>query len=225
MSLLQQLSTTGSLTESQRQSGKNGISSLLHKEGLDTVCPCVGLVSMSCYHSVWVVCLSVTTHRKHPAMVYSASRAARSVLIRPQHATVSTVVLFRGLISWLLESLTFLFPSPVSTLWKLCTLPHGNSVSCLSFATMVLLQYGGAVFPVMDHRREDVAVGGWQGGSWREGPGAGRLCSVAGLVKLIDEKGKRVFLAGWGFILLAALIHLSRFRVAAAEVAIALQGC
>lgn len=52
---------------------------------------------------------------------------------------------------------------------------------------------------------------------------------MAGLVKLIDEKGKLVFLAGWGFILLAALIHLSRFKVAAAAVvggvAITLQGC
>lgn len=59
----------------------------------------------------------------------------------------------------------------------------------------------------------------------REGQVAGRLCSVAGLVKLIDEKGKPVFLAGWGFILLAVLIHLSRFKVAAGGVAIALQGC
>lgn len=63
------------------------------------------------------------------------------------------------------------------------------------------------------------------GGERREGRVAGRLCSVAGLVKLIDEKGKPVFLAGWGFILLAVLIHLSRFKVAAGGVAIALQGC
>lgn len=52
---------------------------------------------------------------------------------------------------------------------------------------------------------------------------------MAGLVKLIDEKGKLVFLAGWEFILLAALIHLSRFKVSAAlaagGVAITLQGC
>lgn len=51
---------------------------------------------------------------------------------------------------------------------------------------------------------------------------------MAGLVKLIDEKGRLVFLAGWGFILLAALIYLSRFKVAAVAaggVAISLQGC
>lgn len=46
----------------------------------------------------------------------------------------------------------------------------------------------------------------------KEGKVAGRFCSVAGLVKLIDEKGKLVFLADWGFILLAVLIHLSRFQ-------------
>lgn len=48
---------------------------------------------------------------------------------------------------------------------------------------------------------------------------------MVGLVKLIDEKGKLVFLAGRGFILLAALIHLSRFKVVVGGVAITLQGC
>lgn len=36
---------------------------------------------------------------------------------------------------------------------------------------------------------------------------------MAGLVKLIDEKGKLVFLASWEFILLTVLMHLSQFRV------------
>lgn len=51
---------------------------------------------------------------------------------------------------------------------------------------------------------------------------------MAGLVKLIDEKGKLVFLAARGFILLAGLIHLSRFEVSGVVmvggVAIPLQG-
>lgn len=71
--------------------------------------------------------------------------------------------------------------------------------------------------------------GGWCCEGLVEGEGRGRFCSVAGLVKLTDEKGKLVFLAGWGFILLAALIHLSRFKVSAAVVAagvaITPQGC
>lgn len=40
-------------------------------------------------------------------------------------------------------------------------------------------------------------------------PVAGRLCSMTAPVKLIDDKGERLFLAGWGFNPAAALIHLS----------------
>lgn len=86
-----------------------------------------------------------------------------------------------------------------------------------------------AVFSEMDGQGAGSAVGCCWGRGCREGQVARRLCTVAGLVKLIDEKGKLVFLAGWGFILLAALIHLSSFKVSLAVVAggaaIALQGC
>lgn len=43
----------------------------------------------------------------------------------------------------------------------------------------------------------------------REVPVAGRLCSMTAPVKLIDDKGERLFLAGWGFNPAAVLIHLS----------------
>lgn len=40
-------------------------------------------------------------------------------------------------------------------------------------------------------------------------PVAGRLCSMTAPVKVIDDNGERLFLAGWGFNPGAALIHLS----------------
>ena len=70
--------------------------------------------------------------------------------------------------------------------------PRPSCVPSLS-PTFVLLQYGGAVFSEMD---PEEGLGRWRDGEWREGQVAGRRRSVAGLVKLIDEKGKLVFLAG-----------------------------
>lgn len=156
-----------------------------------------------------------------------------------QHATVSTVVAFMGHFSWPLNTLTFSSLAFLWGHWHTLSESRVNSHSCSSlcvfsspplcpspsphlFCYTVVAQY----FQKWIRRGRRVVSDrvGW----WREGQVAGRLCSVAGLVKLIDEKGKLVFLAGWGFILLAALIHLSRFKVAAAVVggvAIALQGC
>lgn len=60
-----------------------------------------------------------------------------------------------------------------------CVNSQPRYLGSLSFTSLVLLQYGGAVFSEMDQQREDVTVGG---------AAAGKLCSVAGLVTLIDEE-------------------------------------
>ncbi len=238
---------TRSLIESQRPSRKNPRSSTKRwSRGSDTVCRSSQHVLLSLSLGCLPLCHHIhparSYRKQHPAKARFTSWEAHSALMCPQHATVSTVVLFKGHFSWLLKSLTFsslpfirghwhpLYESRVNChSWTSCIFFHPPFLFSFSFTTFVLLQYGGAVFSEMDQRREDGAVGGWRGGGWKEGQVAGRLCSVAGLVKLIDEKGRLVFLAGWGFILLAALIHLSKFKVAvvvvAGGVAITLQGC
>lgn len=214
--------------------------------GPDTVCClCAVLVGMSRYHSQFGLSDSLSPHTRtpwlpsHPIQSDMEPASCNSTLHKlsgtfcssspAQHATVSTVLPFTGHCSWLLNTLTssslrFLWghwhpvsESRVNSNVFLCVsfFPHSpfpfSSPSPHLFCYSVAAQYFQKWI-----RRGRRVVSGLKGWGWREGQVAGRLCSVAGLVKLIDEKGKLVFLAGWGFILLAALIHLSRFKVAVA---------
>lgn len=176
---------TGSLIESQHLSREK--SSLLHKGVKQRIRYSLPVCRSSQHVSLSLsvgLSASLSPHgtsrrQQHPATARFASREARSALIRPQHATASTVVLFTGHFSWLLKSLAF---SCLPFLWghrhqlrvnshsrTLRVFFHPPFLCSFSFSTFVLLQCGAAVYTEMDRRM------GLRGADGVEGKGRGRL--------------------------------------------------